>query len=77
MTDPYAHGTPAGDDHTWVRPTGAPCPHCHCCSAVLCQTAIGKGTACHWEGDGADYDLALCPCWRTNSAARNPEGVTP
>lgn len=66
MADPFAHGTPAGDDHTWVKPANPPCPHCKCCTEALCRRAVEKRTACHWEGKG-DFDLADCPCWRSGT----------
>lgn len=67
MADPFAHGTPVGDSHMWVRPASAPCPNCDCCSAALCALAKEKDGACHWYGSGhpADVDLSRCPCWKT------------
>lgn len=68
--DLFAHGTPAGDFHTWVSPTSEDCSHCECCSKRLCRSAIEKNTACHLEGRNSDYDLIACPCWRRDSTAR-------
>ncbi len=68
--DPFAHGTPVGDYHSWVSPPSVECPHCPCCSKRLCEQAIKKDSACHWEGRGDVSALADCPCWRANSAAR-------
>jgi len=69
--DPFAHGMPAGHFHTWVSPPSEECPHCECCSKRLCEIAIAKDTACHWEGArNSPYDLSECPCWRAGSAAR-------
>jgi len=70
LSDPFAHGTPVGDHHTWVRPESPPCPDCVCCSAALCELAVKKGTACHWEGRSGDFDLSRCPCWRGGSGAQ-------
>mgnify|MGYP001578074925 CR=1 FL=1 len=64
MTDPVTWN--AGDYHRWERPASEPCPRCPCCTAALCELAVQKGTACHWEGGPADYDLAGCPCWRAD-----------
>lgn len=70
MSDPFAHGTPAGDYHTWVKPQRPPCPHCPCCTEALCRLAVEKSSACHWEALSSDYDLVKCPCWQRNSTAR-------
>lgn len=64
--DPYAHGTPVGDSHMWVRPASPACPDCECCSAALCKLAKEKNSACHWHGRSSDFDLSQCPCWRTD-----------
>jgi hypothetical protein len=62
-TDPFAHGTPVGDHHTWVRHQNPPCPYCECCTEALCRRAVERDSACHLEGSG-DFQLADCPCWR-------------
>lgn len=76
MSDPFAHGTPAGDYHTWVRPPSEPCPNCPCCSKLLCEVAIANdaageiASACHLVARGSsDYDLSLCPCSRNRPGA--------
>jgi len=68
MADPFAHGAPVGDYHTWVRPESPPCPDCECCTAALCAKAVAENLACHLVGRGSDYDLSLCPCWRKADA---------
>lgn len=70
FADPYAHGTPAGDYHTWVKPAGEPCPHCECCTKALCRVAVEQLSACHLRGGESSYDLVVCPCWRRSSPER-------
>jgi hypothetical protein len=66
---------PPDDFHTWARPASPPCPDCECCTTALCELAITKDTACHWEGgQGGDFDVSQCPCWRQGSAARTRIG---
>jgi hypothetical protein len=67
---PVNDPAPPDDFHAWARPVSPACPDCECCSAALCERAIGRDTACHWEGRSPDFDLANCPCWRQGSAAR-------
>lgn len=61
--DPFAHGVPAGDVHTWVRPESPPCPNCECCTAALCELAAAHGGG-GWCAVFAVYSetVALCPC---------------
>lgn len=59
MVDPYAHGTPAGDHHTWVDPGRPDCPNCVCCLVRLCQTAQERGVPCT---DLTILETADCPC---------------
>lgn len=68
MNDPTTWN--AGDSHRWERPASTPCPDCECCSYALCQRAIAKDTACHWEGSSGDFDVSRCPCWLKDSWAR-------
>lgn len=68
MSDPTTWN--AGDFHQWVRPVSEPCEHCECCSAALCQRAVERDSACHWEGRSGDFDLARCPCWTLGSPLR-------
>lgn len=67
---PVGDPPPPDDTHTWARPAGLPCPHCECCSALLCQRAILRSTTCEMEGTAGDLPLSMCPCWRPDSAAR-------
>lgn len=69
MTDPYADGTPAGDDHTWVQPQPAPCPTCECCTADLCQQAKAATVPCELLGDPGLYPR-YCPCPSLGVAAQ-------
>lgn len=64
MTDPFAHGTPAGDHHTWVKPPSPDCPDCSCCTLALCSTAAERHTYCSaLVGAGPDVmDVVGCPC---------------
>lgn len=64
MIDPFAHGTPAGDDHSWVRLEPPPCPTCKCCTAQLCERASRRGLPCDVIGRvGPDvHSLSTCPC---------------
>ncbi len=63
-TDPFAHGTPVGDDHTWVDPGQIFCPDCECCTIRLCRTAVERGRTCDEVGDSGPgvMDLRGCPC---------------
>lgn len=68
---PVNDPAPPDDFHTWARPAPPPCPDCECCTAALCERAIERDTACHWEGQpGGDFDLSRCPCWRPTDAGR-------
>jgi hypothetical protein len=65
--DWFAHGMPAGDDHTWVRPTSQPCPDCTCCSAALCQQAEEQDQQCRCVGRSPRASVSArlfdrCPC---------------
>lgn len=67
-TDPFAHGTPAGDHHTWIDPGRLPCPDCPCCTVNLCTTAAERGRTCAEVGGqygpprAGYHDLRGCPC---------------
>lgn len=58
-----AHGTPAGDYHTWVRPNGQDCPHCECCTAALCEVGASllDGCEAHTSWDAREL-VRGCPC---------------
>lgn len=63
MTDPFAHGTPAGDFHTWIKPEAEPCPDCPCCSARLCEAGRQNALGCALLCDGNDWSTVRdCPC---------------
>lgn len=65
IPDPFAHGTPVGDDHTWIDPGRVGCADCECCIARLCQIAQLQGTTCRAlvTDTGPDtYDVTRCPC---------------
>ena len=63
MPDPFAHGTPAGDDHTWVDPGQLPCPNCSCCLRRLCDTAREAELPCsRIVAPGPGVAVDDCPC---------------
>lgn len=64
LGDPFAHGTPVGDDHMWADPGRMPCPDCPCCTVNLCRTAADRGRTCAAVGDSGPgvMDLRGCPC---------------
>lgn len=66
MIDLFAHGTPAGDDHTGVSPSSPDCPNCPCCTVTLCTRAVERHTICAAiVGAGSDVmDVNGCPCSR-------------
>lgn len=63
--DPFAHGTPSGDDHTWVNPNRLDCPSCSCCTVGLCRGAQRQSRSCSAlvTNTGQDsHDVTSCPC---------------
>jgi hypothetical protein len=68
---------PPDDYHVWAKPAPEPCPDCDCCSRRLCATALEENTACHFLGKSADFDLAFCPCWRTQPGSIPPNPSYP
>lgn len=48
----------------YVRPEGAPCPHCDCCTARLCATARDSGLTCVAHSDDPKR-VRGCPCTAT------------
>ncbi|MEU6039755.1 hypothetical protein ABZ801_30575 [Actinomadura sp. NPDC047616] len=63
MTDPYAHGTPADDFHTWVKLAPTPCPDCECCAARLCELGRLHAFGCGAVADPGDWEIVRdCPC---------------
>lgn len=75
MNDPYAHGTPAGDHHTWVDPGQRDCPNCPCCTVRLCRTAAQAAQTCSQFVASlvGTTDVSGCPC----TAAHEPDRSTP
>lgn len=66
MPDPFAHGMPAGDYHSWVKPPSPNCPDCECCTSALCSRATSGGVPC-WvlvNGRPTDgvMDVSGCQC---------------
>lgn len=58
-----ADGTPVGDYHSWVRGPGADCPHCPCCTAVLCEVGAQALDGCAGcSSHSAQSIVAGCPC---------------
>lgn len=51
----------------YVRPPGAPCPDCDCCTLRLCQLAASKDGPCSHHSDDPQA-VSGCPC--TVSAER-------
>ncbi len=74
MSDPFAHGTPVGDDHSWVRPPAPDCPNCGCCTEQLCARANDFATSCAvWvNGTPANgvMDVSKCPCTATPAGGK-------
>lgn len=72
--DPYLnpHRDPSDPvEHVWVTPPSEPCPDCPCCSKRLCERALDRDAACHWEGGQSHgYDLRWCPCWHREEKGR-------
>lgn len=62
--DPFAHGTPVGDYHSWVLPSSPACPDCECCTKALCDQARDRGRPCDWLARGGPdlRDMSRCPC---------------
>lgn len=58
-----AHGTPVGDYHSWVRPAGADCPDCECCTQALCAVGRTVLDGCEGTASWASRELVRgCPC---------------
>lgn len=64
MSDPYAHGMPEGDFHSWVKPTAPDCPNCGCCSARLCERGRKHVVGCRAAvGTPEEQNIVRnCPC---------------
>ena len=63
MTYDYGFSEPFGP--IYERPDNPPCPHCDCCTAVLCEQGRPNVLGCLLAND-SDPDLrkrlAVCPC---------------
>lgn len=65
MADPFAHGTPVGDYHSWVRPASEPCPDCPCCTVALCGAGREHLGGCGNVPGCTDREAVWrCPCGR-------------
>jgi hypothetical protein len=63
MPDPFAHGTPVGDSHTWIDPSRRDCPDCECCTIRLCRDARESQRTCVQVAPMRDAALVHdCPC---------------
>lgn len=72
MTDPFAHGTPVGDHHTWVDAGRLPCPDCSCCTVRLCERGREHAFGCQGVARAQDRETVRdCPC------SSKTEAVTP
>ena len=63
MADLFAHGTPAGDFHTWIKPEPPACPNCSCCSERLCELGRQHAFGCGAVACAEDWvTVRGCPC---------------
>jgi hypothetical protein len=67
--DPFAHGTPVGDYHSWVKPPPPDCPDCPCCTLARRRAQEHHTRCVVFVQSGADtMDVSNCPCSRGGGA---------